>query len=80
MVIDGVIVDVGDLLDLASVDVTERELVEHVLVGDHAQFLLQDFGLFRPDALQIGDTRLQQVQFHGTKVVFFGEDYLFICL
>ena len=68
LVIYAVVVDVGHLLDLAAVDVTERKLVEHVLIGGHAQLLLEDFGLLRPDTLQIGDVRLQQVYFHGTKV------------
>ena len=71
LVINGVVVDVGHLLNLATVDVTERKLVEHVLIGEHAQLLLQDFGLLRPDTLQIGDIRLQQVLFHATKVRIF---------
>ena len=71
LVIHGVIIDIGHLLNLAAVNVTERKLVEHVLIGEHAQFLLQDFSLFRPDALQIGNFRLQEVLFHGTKVRIF---------
>ena len=71
LVIYCVVVDVGHLLDLAAVNVTERKLVEHVLIGGHTQLLLQDFGLLRPDTLQIGDIRLQQVLFHATKVRIF---------
>ena len=71
LVVHCVVVDVGHLLDLAAVDVTERKLVEHVLIGEHTQLLLQDFGLLRPDTLQIGDTRLQQVLFHATKIEIF---------
>ena len=75
LIIHGIVVDVSHLLDLAAVDVTERKLVEHILIGGHAQLLLQDFGFLRPDALQIGNVRLQQVQFHATKVRIFH----FIC-
>ena len=71
LVIDSVVINVGHLLDLAAIDITERKLVEHVLIGMHAQLLLQDFGLLRPDALQIGDIRLQEVLFHATKVRIF---------
>ena len=71
LVIHRIVVDVSHFLDLAAVDITERELVEHVLISGHAQLLLQDFGLLRPDALQIGDTRLQQVLFHATKIGIF---------
>jgi hypothetical protein len=34
---------------------------------------LEDFGLLWSDTLQIGDVRLQQVHFHGTKVRIFRE-------
>ena len=68
LVIHGVVVNVGHLLDLAAVDVSERKLVEHVLVGGYAQLLLEDFGLLRTDTLQIGDARLQQVHFHAAKI------------
>jgi hypothetical protein len=34
---------------------------------------LKDFCLFRPDAFQIGNVRLQQVRFHATKVRIFCE-------
>ena len=71
LVIHRIVVDVSHFLDLAAVDITERKLVEHVLIGGHAQLLLQDFGLLRSDALQIGDTRLQQVLFHATKIGIF---------
>ena len=71
LIINAFVVDIGRLLDLASVDVAERKLVEHILIGMHAQLLLQDFGLLRPDALQIGDIRLQEVLFHATKVRIF---------
>ena len=40
LVINTVIIDIGHLLDLASVDVTERKLVEHILIGEHTKFLL----------------------------------------
>ena len=66
LIINAFVVDISRLLDLASVDVAERKLVEHILIGGHAQFLLQDFGLLRPNALQIGDFRLQEVLFHTT--------------
>ena len=71
LIIHGIVVDVSHLLDLAAIDITERKLVEHILIGMHAQLLLQDFGLLRPDALQIGDIRLQEVLFHATKVRIF---------
>ena len=71
LVIHRIVVDVSHFLDLAAVDITERKLVEHVLIGMHIQLLLQDFGLLRSDALQIGDTRLQQVLFHATKIGIF---------
>ena len=71
LVIDSVVINVGHLLDLAAIDITERKLVEHVLIGMHAQLLLQDFGLLRPDALKVSDIRLQEVLFHATKVRIF---------
>ena len=71
LVIHRVVVDVSHFLYLAAVDITERKLVEHVLICGHTQLLLQDFGLLRPDALQIGDIRLQQVLFHATKIGIF---------
>ena len=80
LVIHGVVVDVSHLLDLAAVDVTERKLVEHILIGGHTQFLLEDLGLLRSDALQIGDARLQQVHFHGTKIRNFREIWCTISL
>ena len=73
LIINAIIVDIGHLLNLAAVDVTERKLVEHILISGHAQLLLQDFGFLRPDTLQIGDIRLQQVRFHATKVTFISE-------
>ena len=71
LIINGVVVDISHLLYLAAVDVTERKLIVHVLIGDHAQLFLQDFGLLRPNSLQIGNTRLQQVLFHATKIEIF---------
>ena len=54
---------------LALVDVAERKLVEHVLIGGHTQCLLEDFGLLRPAAFQISNFRLQEVLFHGEKLI-----------
>lgn len=71
LVIHRIVIDVGHLLDLAAVDITEWKLVEHVLIGMHAQLLLQDFGLLRSDAFKVSDIRLQEVLFHATKVRIF---------
>ena len=71
LIIHRIVVNVGHLLDLAAVDITERKLVEHILIGMHAQLFLKDFSLFRPNALQISNTRLEEVLFHATKVRIF---------
>ena len=64
LVVNQVIVHLRHLVDLALVDIAERELVEHIHEGEHLQFLAQDFRLFRPDAFQVADVGLQQVDFH----------------
>lgn len=60
--------DACHFLYLASVNIAERELIEHILIGMHIQFLLKQFGTFGTDPLQIANVGLQQIDFHAAKI------------
>lgn len=61
LVIDGVVAYLSDLMNLRTVDISEREIVEEVLKREDAEFLVQKFRPFRPDTLEVFYFRLQQI-------------------
>ena len=67
LVVHQVVVHLCHFVDLALVDIPERELVEHVHEGEHLEFFAQDSCLLRPDAFQVADVCMQQVDFHLRK-------------
>ena len=69
LVIHQVIVHLCHLVDLALVNIPERKLVEHVHEGEHLELFAQNFCLFRPDAFQVADIGMQQVDFHTAKII-----------
>ena len=44
LIINAIIVDVGHLLNLAAVDIAERKLVEHILIGGQFSSMRQRYG------------------------------------